>query len=166
MNWLDVILLLPLLIGLVRGLMRGLVSEVIAIAVVILGILGSRMWNQPFATWLLKQFAWPGQVCNVVSYVLIFLAIAIVLSIAAHWLNKLIRAIHLSWANRLGGALFGVAKYGLLVLLAVFIMDRTNQTYHWLDESPVVKTSVVYPQMVKVLADIIPNQTNETLSRD
>ena len=43
MNWLDVLIVLPLLFGLVRGLMRGLVSEVIAIAVVVLGALGSRM---------------------------------------------------------------------------------------------------------------------------
>ena len=150
MNWLDVLLVLPLLVGLVRGLMRGLVSEVIAIAVVILGALGSKLWAPPFAQWLLAQFAWPQQVCDVVAYVLLFLGIAIVLSIAAHWMTKILRAFHLGWANRLGGAVFGVAKYGLIVLIAVFAMDRTNQAYHWLDESPVVKSSVVYPQMVKI----------------
>jgi len=166
MNWLDVLLVLPLLVGLVRGLMRGLVSEVIAIAVVILGALGSRMWAKPFSQWLLAQFAWPQQVCDVVAYVLLFLAIAIVLSIAAHWLNKLLRAIHLGWANRLGGAVFGIAKYGLIVLIAVFVMDYTNQAYHWLDESPVVKTSVVYPQMVKITRQIAQSDWRDTNERE
>lgn len=134
--------------------MRGLISEIIAIVVVILGVLGSRMWAQPFSAWLLKQFAWPNQVCDVVAYVLLFLGIAIVLSIAAYWINKLIRAIHLGWANRLLGGVIGFAKYALLVLIAVFIMDKTNEAFHWLDESPVVKTSIVYPQMVKACAII------------
>lgn len=150
MNWLDVLLLLPLLVGLVRGLMRGLVSEIIAIVVVVLGVLGARFGAPPFSAWLLSQFAWPQGVCDVVAYTLVFLAIAILLSILAKGLNRLLRAIHLGWANRLLGGLFGLAKYGILVLVAVFIMDKTNEAFHYLDESPVVKTSVIYPQAAKV----------------
>ena len=149
MNWLDVILLLPLLVGLVRGLMRGLISEVIAIAVVILGVVGARFAAPPFSEWLLHQFAWPQGVCDVVAYTLIFLAIAILLSILAKGLTRFMRAIHLGWANRLAGGLFGICKYGVLVLIVVFIMDKANESFHYLDDAPVVKTSVVYPQMVK-----------------
>lgn len=166
MNWLDVLLLLPLLVGLVRGLMRGLISEVIAIAVVILGAIGSKLWAPPFSTWLLKQFEWPQQVCDVVAYVLLFLTIAIVLSLAAHWMTKVLKAIHLGWANRFGGAVFGVAKYGLIVLIVVYLMNQTNQAYHWLDQSPVVKTSVVYPQMVKVTQYISKSDWRDTNERE
>ena len=157
MNWLDVLLLLPLLLGLVRGLMRGLISEIIAIVVVILGVLGSRLLTPSFSAWILSQFAWPQEVCDVVAYVLIFLAIAILLSLLARVLNKFLRAIHLGWANRLLGAAFGVAKYGIIVLIVVFAMDRTNQAFHWLDESPVVKSSVVYPHAIMLERDIIRN---------
>ena len=150
MNWLDVILVLPLIVGLVRGLMHGLISEIIAIVVVVLGVVGAKLWAAPFSAFLLAQFAWPHGVCDVVAYTLLFLAIAIVLSILAKWIYKLIRAIHLGWANRILGGAFGLAKYGLFVLVAVFIMDRTNDSLHYLDDAPVVKTSVVYPQMVKL----------------
>ena len=149
MNWLDVLLVLPLVVGLVRGLMRGLISEIIAIVVVILGVLGAKLWAPPCSAWLLAQFAWPQGVCDVVAYALLFLAIAIVLSILGRLLSKFLRAIHLGWANRLFGGVFGLAKFGILVLIVVFVMDRTNQSFHWLDEAPVVKTSVIYPQMVK-----------------
>ena len=164
MNWLDVILLLPLLVGLVRGLMRGLISEIIAIVVVILGVIGARFAAPPFSKWLLAQYAWPQGVCDVVAYTLIFLAIAIILSILARLLTKLLRKIHLGWANRLFGGLFGMAKYAILVLVAVFIMDKTNESFHYLDKSPVVQSSVVYPQMVKLCAIIyrsVPTSENE-----
>lgn len=151
MNWLDVLIVLPLLFGLVRGLMRGLVSEVIAIMVVVLGALGSRMLAASFSAWLLRQFAWPTEVCDVVAYVLIFLVIAIMLSILAKLLQKFLRAIHLGWANRLLGGLFGLCKYGIIVLIIVYAMDRTNAHYHWLDKSPIVKTSVCYPYAVKAI---------------
>ena len=150
MNWLDAILLLPLVIGLVRGLMRGLISEVIAFVVVILGVLGARFGAPPFSAWLLKQFAWPQNACDVVAYTLVFLAIAIVLSIVARLLTKFMHAIHLGWVNRLLGGVFGLLKFGLMVLLAVFILDRSDKAFHWMEKSPIVQTSIVYPQMVKL----------------
>ena len=148
MNWLDVLLLLPLVVGLVRGLMRGLISEIIAIAVVILGVLGAKLWAKTCSAWLLAQFAWPQGVCDIVAYTVIFLGIAIVFSLLAKALTKFMRAIHLGWANRLLGGIFGIVKYGVVVLFAVFVMDKTNESLHWADDAPVVKTSVVYPYMV------------------
>ncbi len=155
MNWLDVLLVLPLLIGLVRGLMRGFISEIIAIVVVILGVLGARFGAPSFSEWLLHQFTWPQGVCDVVAYTLIFLAIAILLSIMAKGLTRFMRAIHLGWANRLFGGVFGICKYGVLVLLVVFVTDKTNEAFHYMDDAPVVNTSVVYPQMVKATHAIL-----------
>ena len=149
MNWLDVLLLLPLVFGLVRGLMRGFISEIIAFVVVILGVLGAKMWAPMCSTWLQAQFAWPQAVCDLVAYVLIFLLIAFILSLIAKLINKLLRAIHLGWANRLLGCVFGVCKYGLVVLFAVFVMDKTDESIHWTEGAPIVQTSIVYPHMVK-----------------
>lgn len=149
MNWLDVLILLPLLVGLVRGLMRGLISEVIAFAVVILGVLGAHFAAPSASAWLLKQFAWLKGACDVTAYTVIFLSIAVCLSIVARLLTKFLRAIHLGWANRIFGALFGVVKYGLIVLIVVFVLDKSNEAFHYLDESPVIKTSLLYPHAVK-----------------
>ena len=151
MNWFDVLLLLPLLVGLVRGLMRGLVSEVIAIVVVVLGVLGAHLAAPSFSAWLVKQFHWTAEVSDITAYVLIFLTIAILLSILAKLLSKLLKAIHLGWANRLLGGLFGVCKFAMLVLIAVFVMEKTNKSFHWMDKAKVVKTSVVYPYAVEAV---------------
>ncbi len=155
MNWLDVFILLPLLVGLVRGLMRGLISEIIAFVVVILGVLGSRFAAPPVSAWFLTRFGWPEGVCDVVAYVIIFLAIAIVLSFLARLLTKFLRAIHLGWANRILGGVFGVLKYGFLVLIAVFILDKTDEAFHWQENEPIVKTSVLYPYAVKATHDLL-----------
>lgn len=155
-NWLDILILLPLVVGLVRGMMNGFVSEIIAIAVVVFGVLGSRMFAGDFSAWLLRQFAWSKEVCEVVAYVLLFLAIAIVLSIIAKIITKLIEAIHLGWANRLMGGVIGAAKYAIIVLVVVFAMDTANKHFHWFDNAQVVKTSVVYPYAVQVTNRIMP----------
>ena len=150
MNWLDVLIILPILVGLVRGLMRGFISEIIAFVVVILGVLGARLIAPPFSGALLSLFDWPNPVCDVVAYTVVFLMIAVGLSIAAKLLNKFLKAIHLGWANRAAGGLIGMLKYGLLVMVVVFVMDRTNDSFHYLDDAEVVQTSFFYPKFVQL----------------
>ena len=159
-NWLDILIVLPILAGLIRGLMRGFVSEIIAIVVVILGVLGTRFAAPPFSAWIIQQFAWPKEICDIVAYILLFLGIAVVLTLLAKLLTKFLRAVNLGWINRLFGGILGMLKWGILVLVVVFIMDRINQRFHWLDNAEVVKTSIVYPYAVKATAVLMDTATN------
>lgn len=167
MNWLDIILLLPLLIGLIRGLMRGLVTEIIAIVAIILGIVGARMWAAQFSAWLSLQFAWPEAVCHVVAYALLFLAIAIVLNIIGRLLSKLLRAIQLGFINRLLGGVFGTLKWFAVVLVLVFCINMLDSHFHFLDNSEVVRESLLYRPFVQTANQIIrfiPNVADSIIS--
>ena len=155
LNYLDIALVLPLLIGLVMGIMRGFISEVIAIAAVIIGVIGSRFGAPPCADWMVKQFGWATEICDIVAYLVVFLAIAISLALLGKLLAKLMEKIHLGWANKVFGALFGMCKYAIFVLVAVFIMDRVDHRFHWFGKSKIVKESVVYPEAVKLANDLL-----------
>ena len=163
MNWLDILLLLPLLIELVRGLMRGLITEVIVIVAIILGIVGARLWATKFSAWLLLQFAWPEAVCHVVAYALLFLAIAIVLNIIGRLLSKLLRAIQLGFINRLLGGVFGTLKWFAVVLVVVFCVNMLDSYFHFLEDSEVVKNSLLYRPFVETanqIVHLIPTMAN------
>lgn len=167
MNWLDALLLLPLLIGLVRGMMRGLITELIAIMAVVFGVLGARLWGAAFSTWLLRQMAWPSPVCDVVAYALLFLGIAILLNLLGRLLSKLLRAIHLGFLNRLGGGLFGMTKWLLIVLTLVFIVNCLDRQFAFLQKSEVVRTSLLYTPCVEAsnyLYNTITSVANDSIS--
>ena len=152
MTWLDIVILLPLLVGIVRGVMRGLITEVIAILAVILGFIGAKLWGQVFSSWLLNQFTWPQPVCDAVAYALLFLAIAVALTIAGKLLSKLLKAISLAWVNRLLGATFGLLKWGLIVLAIVFCVNKLDQQFNFI-QPELKQQSIIYPEAVK-LADM------------
>ena len=152
MTWLDIVILLPLLVGIVRGVMRGLITEVIAILAVILGFIGAKLWGPPFSAWLMNQFTWPQPVCDAVAYALLFLAIAVALTIAGKLLSKLLKAISLAWVNRLLGATFGLLKWGLIVLAIVFCVNKLDQQFNFI-QPELKKQSIIYPEAVK-LADM------------
>ncbi len=163
MTWLDIVILLPLLVGLVRGTMRGLITEVIAIAAVILGFIGAKLWGQLFSQWILTQFTWPQPVCDAVAYALLFLAIAIALNIVGRLISKLLKAINLGWINRALGATFGVLKWSLIVLAIVFCVNKLDMQFHFLQKE-LRQQSIIYPEAVKLAdkaLDYVKNTTNK-----
>lgn len=111
--------------------MRGLVVELTAIVALILGFVGARLWGARFSLWLIGQFEWPEAVCSVVAYSLIFLGIALFLNIAARLISRLFKAISLGWLNRLLGALFGMGKWAIVVLLLVLCVHRLDDQFHF-----------------------------------
>lgn len=143
MTWLDAIVLLPLLIGLVLGLTRGVVTEVFTILSVVGGVIGARIWAAPFSQWMQQQVSWAPSICDVIGYALLFLAIAIALSIVGRLLSKLLKAIRLGIVNRLLGGLFGACKWGLIVLLLVFCFNKLDSQFGIL-KADIKKNSVVY----------------------
>ena len=147
-SWLDIVIALPMLIGLVRGIMRGLVSEVTAIAAVIVGYIGARLWGQSMSAWLVAQAHWSEPVCNLVAYSLLFLGITLSLNVLGKLLSKLLKAINLSWANRLLGALFGAGKWAIILLIVLYLVSQLDAQWHILP-SQLKQDSVLYGPMVQ-----------------
>lgn len=146
MTWLDILILILLTYGLIVGLFRGLIKEILAIASVILGFIGAKMFGITFSLWLHQQFLWVQSVCEVLAYALIFIGIVITLNLIALLLGKLAKAIHLSWLNRLLGGMFGILKWGVIVLLIVFCINTTDKTFNYINpdlknDSPVYSTT-------------------------
>lgn len=165
MTWIDILILLPLLIGLIRGLMRGLVVELTAIVGIVLGFVGARLWGAYFATWLMRQFAWPEAACSVVAYSLIFVGIALFLNVTARLISRLFKAISLGWLNRLLGAVFGVAKWAIVVLLIVLCVHRLDEQFHFFRDD-LKQQSVIYNYTTPLAEKVWQQAQKEIMSQD
>lgn len=124
--WLDIFIALPILWGLIQGLIKGLISEAMAILAVVLGVLGARHWGPSWALWFMGKYHWHSTICNILAYAILFIAIAVVLTLLAHLLSRLFKAIHLGVANRIFGGIFGMLKWGLLVLVLIFFVGQLD----------------------------------------
>jgi len=145
--WLDIILLLPLIYGLIRGIMRGAIGEVNTVLALILGIIGARMWGPALTIWIEHTCHWQLQLCTLLAYVSIFLAVAIVLNLIGAALQKLMKAIKLSWVNRLLGGVCGTLKWAIIMLVLLFVVDLADQQFHLLPKD-VKQKSIVYQPAV------------------
>lgn len=122
MTGFDYAVITVLLISLLVGVKRGLVYEV-------LSLLG---W--PLAFVVSKQFAMsiapmmPGEetMRAVLAYALVFIAVLIVWVVTVRLLSKLIKAAGLGWVDGTMGALFGLLRGALMILLLVWLAGLTR----------------------------------------
>jgi len=145
--WLDVIILLPLLFGLIRGLIRGMITELNAVLALVLGIVGARIWGPDVALWLQHISSWSLQLCTVLAYIILFLAIAIVLNLIGAALMKLMKAIKLNWVNRLLGGICGTLKWAIIVLVLVFVTGQADHQFHFIPKDLKQKSIVYQPTL-------------------
>lgn len=149
MNWLDIIILVPLLVGLVIGLKKGLIIELAGLLSIIVGYICTRVFGAIVTGWLIQQFTWSESICSVLAHTLLFLVVSILINLLAKLLTKLFKSIRIGWLNRLLGGLFGLLKWGAVVLFLVFCLQHLDGQFHFLKEE-VKSNSVVYTQVAPI----------------
>ena len=162
MNGLDYILLAILIISTLVGLLRGLIRSVTSIAVLVLGVGGATLLGPSVAP-LFESSIDSAAARTVVSYFVVFAIIWVVLRVVAWLLTKALESLKLSFANRAGGAGFGLLRG--IVLSALLIMALTFA----LDAgSPFLKESALrgpLDHVVGLLTGLLPDEVEQDLDR-
>lgn len=149
-NYIDIVILLPLVYGLIRGLMRGVVKEIFAILGIVLGVVVARLFTGSTTIWLQQVIAWDESLIRPIAAFVLFMTVAIVCSLLARLLTRLFKMISLGWANRLIGAIFGFAKWLLIVSVIITCLDVLDNSLHFLQ--PAVKQqSLLYEPVLRVM---------------
>ncbi len=115
MNVLDIIILVPIAYGLVRGLIKGFVHELTSLVAIAAGVVGAKIWAPALAVQLATWFNMQPKIAQPLSYLLLFIAIALCLHLVGKLFEKILKTISLGGVNKLLGALFGCLKFALVV---------------------------------------------------
>ena len=155
MNYLDIILIIPLASGLVQGLRKGLVKEIAGILAIIVGIYLARYFSLPTSQAIAEMTGWAMNLCTPLAYALVFIVVSLSISALSYMLSKIIGAIMLGWLNRLLGAVFGVVKMTLLLSVILNFVAIMNQ-YMPIKEKSVVQESLLYSPIENVMGAVLP----------
>ena len=115
MNWLDIILAIPLLYGLVMGAKRGFVKEAVMLVAIAMGVFVARQFSSPMAMLLQEHLEATPRVAQPLSYVVVMVVFAGGMYLLAWMLTKILKAMKLGSINRIFGAVFGTMKWVLIL---------------------------------------------------
>jgi len=121
MNWLDILLLVAIALATVVGLGIGIIRAALALVGLVFGIVLAGRYYIPLSQ-VLDAVLQSG-VAKVVAFVIILAAVLAAAALLAIFLRRGASAIKLGWADRLGGAVFGLVMGALLCgcLLAIWV---------------------------------------------
>lgn len=107
MNWLDFVILFIFVVSAVGGARSGLIKSVISLVALIAGIVLAARFYPVVGGWL-QSFISNQTAAHVVAFVVILAVVLVAGMIASHVLGRVAGALGIGWADRLGGALFGL----------------------------------------------------------
>jgi len=144
LNLLDTALIVILLFFGIKGLIHGFVQEVAGLAGIAVGIVLSRAFHAPLGR-ALTSFGISSDFSHVLAVAILFVLGIVLMGLAAHILQTLLRAAFAGGIDRLLGLVAGLAKgiifAGLIAYIAASLFSDVS----------VVKNSQVVPPLMRVI---------------
>lgn len=135
LEYLDIILLIPLIWGAFIGFKKGLVLELASLVGLILGIYGALKFSSYTAEEISNHVDLDPEWLGMASFIVTFLIIVFAVFMLAKIIDKALKIVALGLINRILGLLFGLAKYTLILSCLLFLFENINSKFHLVDES-------------------------------
>jgi membrane protein required for colicin V production len=137
MPYFDMIVFAVIALSTIFAYVRGVVRELVAIASWIAGLVVALHYSDPAAA-LFSGFDIPPAARHALAFVLILLVVLIVGALVAGLLKSVVHGVGLGFIDRILGAVFGVLRGALLVVIFALIAGLTGLPRHdWWQNSTV-----------------------------
>ena len=170
MNYLDIIIAIILFLFGFKGFRKGLIIEVVTLLAFALGIYGAMHFSDFTAEHLQDVMEINPKYLNTIAFVLTFIILVIVVNLIGRAVTNMIKAMNLGFFNKLGGAIFGVAK-GVL-LCSIFVMVLNNFQLIGVLKPEVREQSKLYPYIEETVPyvyqgfDLVKETVREVLPEE
>jgi len=160
MNWLDIVIVLIVAFFAATAFSAGLIRELVTLVSVVVGIVVAGLFYDDLARDVLV-FIDNKDTANIVAFLMLLGAIYLAGQLIAIMLKQVAAVLLLGWADRLGGALFGLLK-GLVVVEVLLIAFVTFDVGldDAIDDSGLAS---VFLDAIPVLLLILPNEFEQAV---
>ena len=163
MNYVDIIIIIPLLWGLYKGFSKGLIIEAATLIAFGLAVWGGVNFHNFLSGWMHDSLGWTSKYVPLVSFAVIFIGILLIVFGIAKLIQRFVKAVSLGFINKLAGAIFGVPKFGLLLSMIIFFLEAINKSVSFIPDST-KKESLLYERVQKIAPSIIPGLKESKLN--
>lgn len=155
MNILDIILLVCFIPAIISGLRKGFIAQVVAIISIVLGVWLSVKFATLVGSWISQWIEASPQLINIISFAIIFIAVAVLLFTIGKLIEATIKIIMLGWLNKLLGVLFSMLKCILIIGFLIIVFEAINDTFGLVPES-YLSDSLLYAPFRDIADSVFP----------
>ena len=156
MGVVDIVIVCCFLPVLYFGIKNGLVKQLVALAVLYFGISLSLRFSTSVGNWVVEHIQISEFWSKAISFILIFFAVALVLSLFGRLIEKILQISMLGWLNRLLGIIATFCLFALVLSVIVYLVDSANNTLGFIPKEK-LEESRLYPVLLNLSQQIFPH---------
>lgn len=134
MNYIDIILILPLLYGAFKGFSKGLIVEVATLLGLVLGVYTAIRYSGYTEEFLRDFLNITSRHLSYIALGITFLIVVMLVCLLGKMLTKLIDMVSLGLINKLLGTVLGAAKYFVILCVVLLIADALDDKFHFISK--------------------------------
>ncbi|MDX1651002.1 MAG: CvpA family protein [Brumimicrobium sp.] len=155
MNFVDILILVPLLYGAWVGFKKGLVIEVFTLLALLVGIYAGIHFSDWTAAKIKAGMEIEGKYLPVVAFTVTFLAVGAMVYFGGKMIEKMLKVVQLSLANKFFGALFGILKMVYFMSILIILLETYDERNEFIP-SDVKEGSLLYEPVKITASSTIP----------
>lgn len=160
--WLDWLFLACLIVAVIKGASKGIILALFSFVGWFIGLAAALKLSSSVAAYLQTHTSWDGRWLPILSFILVFVIVALMVQWAGKALEGVLKLAMLGWINKLGGALLYAGMITLVFSVLLFYIDQMQ-----LASNATLQNSRVYnataglaPVILDGIGSIIPAAKN------
>lgn len=155
MNWLDIILVIPIVWLGFKGFKKGIIIEVFSLLALLAGIYGGIHLSEFTTEFLTDDMKIQSEYMPIIAFGVTFILIVVLVYYVGKLLDKVIKMIALNFVNKAFGACFGMVKAILLLSLFLILIESVNRKANFIPRD-LKHGSLLYEPILMATSAIFP----------
>tara|TARA_B100000508_G_scaffold141092_1_gene146374 strand:- start:15882 stop:16526 length:645 start_codon:yes stop_codon:yes gene_type:complete len=150
MNFVDIIIIVPLIYAGWVGFKKGLVIEVFTLLALLVGIYAGIHFSDWTSGLIKDNIDIEGKYLPVVAFTLTFLAVGAIVYFAGKMIERMLKVVNLSPLNKAFGLIFGLIKMVYTLSILIILLETYDERGDFIPEN--IKSESLLYEPVKVTA--------------
>lgn len=150
MNYLDLILLVPILIGAWKGFKKGFIIEIFTLLALFAGIYGAIHFADFMSDLLKEHLSLDSEYLPIIAFVVTFLLVGAMVYFLGKMLEKAVSLVALSSLNKFAGLVFGATKMLIVSSIIVIVLESIDEKDNIISRD--LKTSSILYEPLKTMS--------------
>jgi membrane protein required for colicin V production len=150
MNFVDIIIIVPVIYASWIGFRKGLIVEVFTLLALLVGIYTGIHFSDWTSNLIRENIDIEGKYLPVVAFTLTFLAVGAMVFFAGKMLERMLKVINLSAINKVFGLLFGLIKMIYTLSILIILLETYDERGNFIPAN--IKSESLLYEPVKVAA--------------
>lgn len=162
MNFIDVLIIVPVIYAGWKGFKHGLIIEVFTLLALVVGLYAGIHFSDFVAGFLKKSLSWDSKYLPVISFTITFLAVGAMVYFAGKAIERVVKVTGLTPLNKGLGIFFGVLKMIYFVSVFIVIIESYDEKNDFFPEDS-KEESLLYTPVKNVSTKTIPGISESTI---